>query len=72
MNRLMFEFKLWRIRTRDNFARNAAKLIPKRIKMWAYIDIVAHATTGKYGNTVVPDVTAMEVLKRFTDDEEIK
>ena len=72
MKHLMFEFKLWRIRTRDDIARNLGKLIPKRIKMWAYIDVVAYATTGKYGNTVVPELSAMEALNRFTKDKEIK
>jgi hypothetical protein len=42
--------------------------LPKRLVYWAAVRLVAHATQGVYGNTVVPDLTAMEALRRWQDD----
>lgn len=52
-----------------------AFLLPDRIKMWAYIYIVNYATGAykdspkEYGKTVVPDITALDALGRFTKDK---
>ncbi len=42
--------------------------LPKNVVMWAYIRVVSHATVGKYGSTIVPDLSAMDALKRWTDE----
>ena len=39
--------------------------LPKCLVYWATIRLIAYATTGKYGNTVVPELTAMDALKRW-------
>lgn len=39
--------------------------LPKSVAMWAYIRVGAHATTGEYSNTVVPEITMMEALERW-------
>lgn len=39
--------------------------LPKDLVKWASIRLIASATTGKYGNTVVPELTAMDALKRW-------
>ncbi len=42
--------------------------LPKRAAMWAAVRVVAHATQGPrgiYGDTVVPNLTAMEALRRW-------
>ena len=39
--------------------------LPKWLIYWATIRLMAHATTGKYGNTIVPELEAMEALKRW-------
>jgi len=31
----------------------------------------AEVTTGKYGNTIVPELTFMDAVKRFGDDHKI-
>jgi len=41
--------------------------LPPKFVMWCYIRVVAYATTGKYGNTVVPELSAMDALKRWED-----
>lgn len=43
-------------------------LIPKRIQYYCFLNIVAYATSGKYSNTVVPELPAMEALNRFEKD----
>lgn len=42
--------------------------LPKVIVYLCFIKVVALATTGKYSNTVVPEITAMEALKRYGED----
>lgn len=39
--------------------------LPKKIVMWSAIRVVAHATMGQYGKTVVPELTAMDAVKRW-------
>lgn len=41
--------------------------LPGWLVYWCSIRLMAHATTGKYGNTVVPELTAMDALKRWGD-----
>ena len=41
--------------------------LPKWLVMWAAVRLIAHATTGKYGTTVVPELSAMDALKRWDD-----
>lgn len=35
---------------------------------WAAIRLIAHATAGKWGGTVVPELTAMDALERWRID----
>jgi hypothetical protein len=49
----------------DAFLRTIVWHMPERFIMWSYIRVAAHATTGKYGNTVVPEITMMEALNRW-------
>ena len=39
--------------------------IPKWLVYWASIRLVAYATQGNYSNTIVPDLSAMDALKRW-------
>lgn len=39
--------------------------LPDWLIYWSAIRIGAYATTGKYGNTEVPKITFMNVLKRW-------
>jgi hypothetical protein len=41
--------------------------LPRRMIMWCYIRVAAHATTGRYGDTAVPELTMMDALKRWDD-----
>jgi len=39
--------------------------LPNWLVMWASVKMIAHATQGEYGNTIVPELTAMDALKRW-------
>lgn len=49
----------------DALLRAIVWRLPERLVMWAYIRVGAHATTGQYGNTVVPELTMMDALDRW-------
>jgi hypothetical protein len=46
-------------------------LIPKKIIYFSFMHVMAYATTGKYGNTVVPEITGMDAIKRYGDDNDL-
>lgn len=39
--------------------------LPRTLVYWCAIRLMAHATQGQYGNTVVPELAAMDALKRW-------
>lgn len=39
--------------------------LPKNLIYWCAMRLFAHATSGEYGNTVVPELTAMQGLERW-------
>uniref|UniRef100_A0A6M3XXP5 Uncharacterized protein n=1 Tax=viral metagenome TaxID=1070528 RepID=A0A6M3XXP5_9ZZZZ len=49
----------------EKFYRWLAWRLPKQLVMWASIRLIAHATQGEYSNQVVPDLSAMDALKRW-------
>ena len=48
-----------------------ANKLPKKLVMRAYFRVLAHATTGKYGYTIVPEITAMEAIDRYCKDNNL-
>ena len=42
-----------------------AWLLPRQLVMWAAIRLAAHATQGEYGNTIVPELSMMDAIKRW-------
>lgn len=50
---------------KDKLTMKLAWALPKRLVMWCAVRLIAHGTTGKYSRQVVPDLTAMEALKRW-------
>lgn len=47
------------------------RMLPKKLRYWAAIDVGAYATTGKYGNTVVPNLTLMDAIDRYGKDHNL-
>jgi hypothetical protein len=56
----------WRLRQlREWLEWKVAFLLPRKIAALAAVRVVAEATTGRYSTTVVPELPAMEALKRW-------
>ena len=47
-------------------------VLPDWVKYYCAIQVGAHATTGKYGDTEVPKVTFMTVMERWRKDKDMK
>ena len=39
--------------------------LPPYLVMWCTMRLVAYATQGKYGNTIVSELSAMDAVKRW-------
>ena len=55
---------------RDAAIRWLAWRLPHRLVMWCYIRVGAHATTGQFGDTIVPELSMMDALKRWDEPRE--
>lgn len=53
---------------KEKLQRKAAWALPRSIAMWAYIRVAAHATTGKWSNQVVPELSMMDALERWNNE----
>jgi hypothetical protein len=49
----------------ERIAGQVAWWLPRKVVYFAVIRAWAHATDGQYGSTVVPEVTADVVLRRW-------
>jgi hypothetical protein len=52
-------------RAKERVARWVAWHLPRQVVMWCALRLYAHATQGKYSDTVVPELTAMDALQRW-------
>jgi hypothetical protein len=52
-------------RLRERMLMAVAWRLPRSLVSWCAIRVAAHATTGRYGDTVVPELGAMEALRRW-------
>ena len=41
--------------------------LPRKLVMWCAIRLGAYATQGKYGTTIVPELTFMDAIKRWDE-----
>lgn len=48
-----------------------ARRLAARVVYYCGVRIIAHATTGKYSDTVVPELTATECLRRYAEDHNL-
>lgn len=46
-----------------------AAILPERVVYFVAIRLGAYATTGKYSDTVVPELPFMEAIKRWEKDK---
>lgn len=59
----MFRYNLSKLK--QKIVMGIVWVLPKSIIYWAAIRLGAHATTGEYGNQVVPELHFMDALKRW-------
>ncbi len=59
---------LWNVKRRlGNLGRAVVWRLPERLVYWSAIRVMAHATTGKWSSQVVPELGAMEALRRWDE-----
>jgi hypothetical protein len=46
-------------------------LVPNKVKYFCFMHIMAYSTTGKYGTTIVPEITGLDAIKRYGNDKKI-
>ena len=51
----------------NKFYQKMTKLMPKKLVYFCTIRLIAYATTGKYSDTIVPTLTAMDALNRWEE-----
>lgn len=59
---------MWKYKINKHYDRTIRWIawhLPKRLVMWAAFRVISHATTGKYSNQNVPELTAMDAMKRW-------
>lgn len=63
----LFELKYRVTRRIEQAQISVAWKMPRWLVMWCSVRLIANATQGEYGNTIVPELTAMDALKRWAD-----
>lgn len=63
---MRLRFRIWRGDHVWRWQMAIANRLPKWLVYWATIRLGAHATTGQYGNQVVPDLRFMDALDRWS------
>lgn len=55
----------------ENFWYWLVKFLPVKLVYFCFMHVMAYSTAGKYGNTVIPELTGMDAIKRYGDDKGI-
>jgi hypothetical protein len=69
----LFILHCWSSAIPDKVAKIVAWKLPRRVVSWAYIRVMAHASSGPYGNECVDDINYKNAYERwngqdFSDD----
>jgi len=51
----------------EKIAQWVARRLPKQVVQWCAFRVGAHATTGKWGNQIVSELTFMDAMKRWEE-----
>lgn len=54
-----------------NFWFWLVRKLPKRLIYFCFMHVMAHSTTGQYGNTITPELTGMDAIDRYGKDSGI-
>jgi len=47
------------------------KFLPKKLIYFCFMTVMAHSTTGKYSDTVLPGLSGMDAVGRYGKDHQI-
>lgn len=61
----MMEWRYWMAKRAERVLLWFVWRLPRTLVMWCYIRVAAHATTGQFSNTVVPNLGMMDALQRW-------
>jgi len=71
----IFWWPVWKHRMEvrgTKLAMGIVWLLPRWVVYWCSVRLMAHASTGQWGHQVVPELTALEALKRWDRDYSIE
>jgi len=60
-------FKYELNKRKEKFMIWVAWKMPRWLVLWCSVRLIANATQGEYSNQVVPELTAMDALKRWEE-----
>ena len=46
-------------------------MLPTKMIYFCFMHVMAYSTTGKYGSTIVPELTGVDAIKRYGKDKGI-
>ncbi len=46
--------------------------LPKKLVYFCFMKVMVYSTTGKYGNTIVPELSGMDAISRYGKDKKIE
>lgn len=47
------------------------RMLPKKLVYFCFMHVMTHSTTGKYSDTVVPELSGVDAAKRYAKDNGI-
>ena len=59
------DFNYWREKKALSLWLAFTKCIPAKARYWIVVEASVRATTGKFSDTVVPELTMMEMIQRI-------
>ncbi len=65
MNGMLLDLRIKRRQMKEKAWMWLAWKLPKTLVMWASVRLISYATVGEYGSTIVPELSAMDALKRW-------
>lgn len=66
----MIDFKYELKKEKEKLVLGIVWLLPRWMVKWCAIRLMAHATTGKYANQVVPELTCIDALNRWEEKDD--
>lgn len=55
-----------------NFWYWLVRHLPVKLIYFCFMHIMVYSTTGKYGDTIVPELSGMDAVDRYSNDKNIK